>query len=323
MAEFIHTTNSEIEGPFLIDRSQLEALDHILNEEWARFEEEHKKTLHDAIEEEFSKERAHSWNKGKSDAELRASAKESLERSYQFRKERYCSITLRDGSIVCLPDFAAAFRERDLQDKEPSGFVTGMQSCEHTCSITLERRWTSLKVEVAPKGDHFVQQTFTVLKNWQDSVRPSLWQLWWHKFGSAAWFIWFLAMFVSLQLIVQRREAEVKNDYRQQTSALLTNGISADKQGKAIELLLANAYDIHPQKAGSKFPNWLLLLTFGGFAYCIALSIKPDVAIAIGRGVGKVRFWRKYSTFILITTPSFVFVTFYWPKIETIIKGFF
>jgi hypothetical protein len=326
MAEIIHGTNSQIKGPFLIDRSQLEALDHILQEEWARFESEFEKTLHDAVEKEFQKERANSWNKEKNDGQLRALAKENLQKSYEFRKRRQCAITLTNGSVVILPDIAAAFREPELQDKELSGFVAGLESCGgRKCSITLGRYGTELEIEVAPKGDYFVQQTFTVLKNWQNSVRPPAWQTFWRNWSFMVWFIWLMVVSFSFQIIDRLHDSGAKSDYKHQASELIaiTNGIPADKQSKAIQLLLADAYNIFPQKTDAGIPNWFFLLLFGGLVYCIALSFKPDVAIAIGRGVEKVRFWRNYSKFILITTPVFIFVAFFWPKIQTIIQSFF
>lgn len=326
MAEIIHRTSSKVKGPLLIDRSQLEALDHILQEEWSRFEDEFEKTLHDAVEKEFQKERAQSWNKDKKDEQLRASAKENLKKSYEFQKRRQCAITLAYGSVVIVPDIATAFREPELQDKELSGFVASLESCRgRKCSVTLGSHWTELEVEVAPRGDYFVQQTFTVLKNWQNSVRPPAWQTFWRDWGFMAWSIWLIIVLISFQIIDLQHASGAKSDYKHQASELIagTNGIPAEKQSKAIQLLLANAYNIYPQKADSGIPNWFFLLLFGGFAYCVALSFKPDVAIAVGRGVEKVRFWRNYSKFILITTPVFIFATFFWPKIQTIIQSLF
>lgn len=326
MAEIIHGTKSQIKGPFLIDRPQLEALDHILQEEWARFEDDFARTLHDAIEKEFQSGRAKSWNKDKSDDQLRASAKENLEKSCEFRKKRQCVITLANGAIVIVPDIATAFGEPELQDKELSGFVVGLESCGgRKCLVTLGRRWTELEVEVAPKGDCFVRQTFAVLKNWQNSVRPPAWQTIWRNWGYTVWPIWFMVVWFSLMIANLQHEYAAKSDYQHQASELIatTNGIPADKQAEAIQLLLADAYKIYPQTKDTGMPNWFYLLLLGGGVYCIALSFKPEVAIAIGRGVEKVRFWRKYSKFILITTPVFIVGTAFWPKIQTIIQSFF
>ena len=63
MAEFIHSTEARIEGPFLIDRPQLEALNKILEEEWLRFRAERKLILDQAVAEEFKKDRARSYYK--------------------------------------------------------------------------------------------------------------------------------------------------------------------------------------------------------------------------------------------------------------------
>lgn len=321
MADFIHKTSSEIDGPFLLDRTQLESLDKTLREEWARFEEEYDKTLSESVEKTFCEERRHSWNEGQSDEALRASIRDKLKQSYEFRKVRQCAITLDNGSIAKVTDFSAAFREPELQDKTPTGFVVGMESAGRKCYVTLTRR--SMEVEVAPKGDYFVQQTLTMLKNWQNSVRPSFWQSLWHKWSFMAWFVWFGLIFGSLQIFDRQYDHALKAEYTQQALSLVTNGIAPDKQGKAMELLLVNAYNLSPSKSISKFPGWFLLLAFGGLVYCILLSIKPDVAVAIGRGEGKVQCWRKYSKFILITAPFFIFITFLWPKIETVLKSWF
>ena len=327
MAEFTHSTESEIGGPFLIDRSQLEALDRILQDEWGRFEVEHKRALDEAVEKELKQERSHSWNHDKDDDQLRTFIRKSLELSRAFQKRRQCVITLKGGTSATVPDFAAALREPDLRDKEPTGFVTVLESGDRACYVTLQSRLdSSLKVEVAPKRDQLVQQTLTVLKNWQNSVRPPPWQRGWHlfcQFQIFHWMIWLMVVLLSQVAINGELEASSKQELRQQALTLLTNGVPPDKQGKAIEVLLANAFDYHPKKAALKYPNWFFLLLFGGFAYCIALSIKPNVAIAIGHGANKVQLWRKYSKFILITTPAFIFSTFFWPKIEHILKAIF
>jgi len=140
MAGFTHNTESEIGGPFLIDRSQLETLDRILKEDWGRFEEEHKRALDEAVEKELNEERAHSWNKDNDDMQLRTRLRQNLERSLAFRKRRQCVITLKGGSSVTMPDFATALREPDLRDKEPSGFVAALESCDRACDVTLESR---------------------------------------------------------------------------------------------------------------------------------------------------------------------------------------
>ena len=305
----------------MLDRSQLEALDKILNEEWSRFEDEYNRTLMEAVEKTFIVERAHSWNNQKSNDTLRAELKSSLEKSFQFRKGRQLAITLKNGSIAKVSDFSTAFREADLLDKDPSGFVATLESASRKCYVTLSGRYASLEVEVEPKGDHFVQQTLTILKNWQNSVRPSLWQLLWHKWAFLIWLLWTISVFISTQIIDQQRNTFSKFDYKQQAIFMLTNGVSSNQQGKAIELLLANAYNLSPTKAPYVLPHWFYLVLFGGFAYCIAISFKPNVAIAIGRGEWMVRFWRAYSKFILITTPTFIFLTFFWPKIEAVLKG--
>ncbi|MGA2801247.1 MAG: hypothetical protein ABSE97_02580 [Verrucomicrobiota bacterium] len=326
MAEFIHSTESHIDGPFLIDRAHLEALDKILKEEWSRFREKRNKMLDQSVEEKFQEERAQSFNKNVTDERLRENIRSYLEKTHDFQERKECFLYLRNGSAVKVPDFVTAFRESDLQDKEPNGLYAVLESGEHSCKVKLTGRNASLEVEVAPNRNQFVQETLMVLKNWQNSVRPPRWQSIWVKIvslGVAHWFIWFMVCLFSLMLIEQQAENTQVHKYSQEASQLLNaTNLSTENQGKAIQLLLAKTYGYAPQPIKREFPGWFFVLVFGGLAYCLAFSFTPRVSIAIGLGEKKVQFWRKYSTFILITTPTFIFGTFMWPKIESILKSF-
>jgi len=323
MTNFIYPISSEIDGPFLLDRSQLENLDKVLKEEWERFEEDFKQTLDEAVENEFNESRSKEWNGDKSDEALRAEARNRLEVSYNFRKSRHCSIILDNGTIAKVLDFTSAFREPDLLDKDPSGFIVSMESGQHKCYITLSGKYASLKVEVEPQADYFVQQTLITLKNWQDSVRPSIWESLWRKFSPYIWLIWISAVFMSFIIIDSHNENLIKFSCREQARTLFTNGIALDQQGKALQLLLANVYNIAPNNTLYIIPNWFYLFFIGGGLYSIAFSIRPNVSIAIGKGVRKVRFWRIYSKFILYTFPAFIFTTFFWPKLDDFLKHLF
>ena len=220
-----------------------------------------------------------------------------------------------------------ALREPDLQDKEPNGIYAVLESGQHSCKITLTGRDATLRVGVEPNRNQFVQETLMALKNWQNSVRPPKWQTFWMKivsFGIAHWMIWFVACAFSLLSLEQQAESTQIHPYSQVASQLINaTNLSVENQSKAIQLLLAKTYGYAPQPIKREFPGWFFLLVFGGLAYCIAFSFTPKVSIAIGLGEKRVLFWRKYSTFILITTPTFVFSTFFWPRIEPMLKSFF
>jgi hypothetical protein len=327
MAEFIHSTTSSIDGPFLIDRSHLEALDKILNEEWERFVQKRKQQIEHQIEAEFKEERERYSNKGKTDDAVRNEIRADLEKDYRFQERKETFIYLKNGSVANVPDFTTALREPDLQDKEPNGFHAVLESGENSCKITLTGGDATLKVGVEPNRNQFVQETLMALKNWQNSVRPPKWQTIWMKtvlFGVAHWIIWALACFCSFVYFEQQAENTQVHPYSQIASQLINaTNLSVENQNKAIRLILAKTYGYAPQPIKRDFPGWFYFLIFGGFAYCIAFCFTPKVAIAIGLGEKKVQFWRKYSTFILITTPAFIFSTFLWPRIEPMLKSFF
>lgn len=324
MAEFIHSTEAEIKGPFLIDRSQIEALDKILSEEWNRFQEQRRLDIDEEVENEFRAQRKENFYPNLTDEQLRLRARKIAERAHEYRERKEFFIFLKNGPSAKVKDFTTALREPDLQDKEPNGLYVILQSCNRTCEVTLTGRRTTLKVEVSPKRDQFVQQTLMVLKNWQNSVRPPRWQALWLEFKGAQWFVWLFAVLACLVIGQSRNEKAVSLDTSKEAAQLFqTNSLTPELQGRAIQLILAKTHGLQKSNAKSEVPNLLVFLLIAGTAYCIALSFPPDISIAIGAGERQVKFWRGYANFILITTPAFIFSTFMWPRIELFLKGLF
>lgn len=323
MAEFIHATQERIKGPFLIDRSQIEALNRILEEEWLRFTTERKRIVDQAVEDQFKELRPKSYYKNESDDQMRKRIREQVEDSSVNKQRKECFVFFRNGSVAKVPDFAKALCEPDLQDKEPNGLYAVLESGARSCELTLTTQPTTLTVEVAPKRDQFVQQTLMVLKNWQNSVRPPKWQRIWFQLDGLQWFLWLGAVVFSLIFIQHRAESEAVRKLGQEAMQLLATNLSVQQQGKAIQLLLAKTYGYAPAPVKREYPSWFLFIITVGLAYCIALSFVPNVAIGIGNGEKKVRNWRWYSTLILISIPAFVFTTFMWPKLEHFLISMF
>jgi hypothetical protein len=335
MAEFFYPAVSRMDGPFLIDRAQLEALDKILNSEWARFEAEHEEALAEAIERKLEEKHMVWQLSGASEEdlrgihtpenELRKQMRAEIENSYGHRKERICSITFANEAYAKVSDFASAIHEPDLQDTLPTGFTIYLCGRDRKCQLAL---WTPsvtgrMEITVEPKGDKFVEQTLAVLKDWQKSVRPVWWHKLWSEIGFAIWGIWIIAVVMSGLFLSQSQDAAVISDYRNQAWGIVTNGVTATNQGKAMELMLMKTFSVYPKVSKTAYPHWFWMLIFGGAAYCIAISLRPQVALSIGRGEKRVKFWRCYSRVVGPTIPLFIFSTIYLPRIEAFLKTLF
>jgi len=312
-----------VAGPILIDREQLEKLDDILENEFKRFEEERDRALDTAVENAFKEERAHFRNKDKSPETIRAKTKDELTVYGKFLSRRACIITLDNGKSVPTENFASAFRDADLQDKKPTGFSVFIESGGRKCSVKVDPYRNCLAVEVSPQGDELTQQALTVLKNWQKSVQPPAWLELWSKRIPFFWAIWFMVWMSAVLFTTTLFEQTSRNAFREEVTHLLQNGLTPEKHGRALELLLSISVNYRTNPVGVSFPNWFGLFFWGGLIYCIALSFKPEVAIAIGAGDIQVRRWRQYTRFMLITTPTFICGTFLWPKIAAYIQGLF
>jgi len=106
MAEFIHSREAEIEGPFLIDRTQLEALDTILRDERNRFKERLKQLLAQAVEKRVKSEKPH--KKEETDEQLRKRIRDEIEQLEDMHERQECSVFFTDGSTAKVTDFSTA-----------------------------------------------------------------------------------------------------------------------------------------------------------------------------------------------------------------------
>ena len=223
MAEFIHSTESSTGGPFLVERSSLESLDTILNEEWQRFKQRRIEDIEGEVEKVFDQERERIYNKQLADGDLRKKIREGLQRSYHFKERKEYFLHLKNGSVAKVPDFNTALRESDLRDQELTGFYIILESGDHSCTIELNGRYASLAIEVSPKENQLVQETLMVLRNWQNSVRPPKWQSYWLnivKLGIVHWAVWLVACAISLTVIEEHAENAQIRRYSQEASQL-------------------------------------------------------------------------------------------------------
>jgi len=315
MAEFIYSTRSEIDGPILLDRSQLENLDDILNKEWERFNKEYERATNDAAEE--LKRRGFEFfelNKNDNDESKKELAK-NIKSAYSLRKEKKIEFIFADKSVAIVEDFKSAFRDCQLQDKDPIECIITLESVYKKCCITLSKHNT-LEIEVSPRGDTFIQETFTKLKYWQDKIKPPLVQSFCHEYSAflciALAMLW---MFLALGHSDTSRIA-AKSYHKQQAEQIISSGVTSENHHKATELLLAQAYDVTPKEVQSIFPKWFTFFSWGSLLFCVAIFIKPKkIALAVGIGEKRVSYWRNYYRVILFIVPGYILSAIILPKL--------
>jgi hypothetical protein len=198
MAQVIHKTKSRIGGPFYVDRDQLGSLVALLNQEWSRLSSRNAEEMSEEVEKLVLKEKKLSYNQGVAPEILKQRA--ISEKNHYFKERKSCILTVSTGDAISFPDLESALRDPILLDKEVTGIGLGMEAGKRSCSININRygyESYECEIQVEPKGDHLAQETLTVLRNWQNTVRPPAWLKLWYDANGAHWFLWLGALVMS------------------------------------------------------------------------------------------------------------------------------
>jgi hypothetical protein len=111
--------------------------------------------------------------------------------------------------------------------------------------------------------------------------------------------------------------------YRSEARKIVSEGVSATNQFRALEVLLALSSEESANSNGDVYlPGWFLFFLAVGFLVCVALSFPPKVVLGVGKGQSRLQFWRRWLTFLSVTIPSAICSTFLWPWVVDLVKAY-
>lgn len=146
MAEVIHSTSFEGDGPYLIARADLEKLDVLIEQEWTKLRAEEATVAAreaDAIQQRRARGREADI------AAVRAQAEAEVEELFAIRRSRSISVLLPHERRVAVESFQAAHRLAELAAEEPVGFDIQMSTKQCQCSLSLGP--SGMRIRVSPK----------------------------------------------------------------------------------------------------------------------------------------------------------------------------
>ena len=325
MAEIIHSTRLEEDGPWLINREHLLALDKLVEEEWLNLEKYRDRVITEKVNEEVSrlrKKSTSSFNEAKARQEFRA----TFESSYEYREKRSLVILLNGQRRVVAKSFEEALRDPALLCEKPEGFVLSFKCCEIECVLELPYYGSSLRLKVEEDRDPIAKEVFASLKSWIDNVKPPYWQQVWLRMKGMQWFYYLMAIGVVLfylSTIAPDTSASARSVRHDQAVELLKIGVSQTNQFKALELMLSYESGYPPSSRTFVIPSWFWWFFCGAPVFCVSISFIPKVVLGIGNGQEAIKKWTKWMNFVGITFPLWILGTFIWPKLIIFLQNLF
>jgi hypothetical protein len=327
MAEIIHSTQLDEDGPWLLGRERLLELDSLLDAEWTKLEKYRECLITEEINDEIArtgKTRAERFDEAKE----RQNIQDRLEKDYFYRKGQNLVILLSGHRRVVARSFEEAMRDPALLGEKPEGFSLGLKCCKIECRLEVPYYNTSLRLKVDEDRDPVAKELFASLKSWIDTARPPYWQqLWLRLKGYGAQWNLCLMIFLAASLyfiaIAPDTSATARSARHAQAVELLKNGISQTNQFKALELILSYESGDPPSSRTVMIPSWFWWFLCGAPLFCVALSFTPKVVLGIGKGQESIKKWLNWMKFIAITLPLWIIGTFIWPKALAVLQNLF
>jgi hypothetical protein len=321
MPELIYPTRVAIGAPILISATSLKELDELLDGQLPALLKAQDELIPTRVEERLERIVG---GLGYSDERLDKKRKEyekDIREELFGRDRRVLHIRLSDGRRLDARSFEEAAAHPEVQRSVASGFVLEVRC--GIVSVALEARsrfLTELTLDVSPSNYEPARNLYSSLERWVRSVEAPTWQRWWSRlsWGSFSFFMW---AFIASLVWGASVDSGTKQHYKEEAHKLIEQGVTPDKQQKALETILALESDY--SKPISYSPGrwfWFFLIT-GTMATAI-LAYPPKLELGIGRGEARVERWQRWMKFVFIAIPAFVASNFVWPWLSDVIRKY-
>jgi hypothetical protein len=314
VAELIYPTKYRAKGPWLLETSQLLALDRSVDE---------------YLLKSCSASAVAAGNARSSTAAL-----DTTIRRITFR--------LRHDKELETSTFQEAILHPAAMNENILGLKYEINLRDTTASLVLEKNkkerikkqtsWvlfdteedeTEMQIMAGPRASLLNQELFGVLKDWATGVQPPIWQRWIINIRFLGRTILFFWIFFFAVNFFSPTPPNFKEHYKQEARKLLDQGINANNQQKAIELLIAIESDYVPSSAKptppTRSPQSLITNLLGLFVVSV-VAFFPELCIGIGKGKQYLRWWQTWVRFVSVTVPGLLMARYAWPQLFSVIE---
>jgi hypothetical protein len=302
VAEIFYPTKFKAKGPWLIDSSQLLALD-------------------DAIDQY----RAKSLGAGVANDGPSLSNADGGARTITF--------LLRHDKELQTSSFREAIVNPAAANEIALGLKYEVKLRETTALMTLQKNtektiihfggWSNddemqLNITVEPRTSSLSQEIFVVMKDWAADVQRSLWQKAIFKLKAPAAVVGAIWALIFVLGLFFPSAPNFKEQYKQDARKLLAEGVNPANQQKAIELLLALQADystpvssssVKPERSPKSIVENSIVLF-----WLSAIAFFPEFCLGIWRGKQRLRLWRSWLPFVFITVPTLILTRYFVPQ---------
>lgn len=299
MAELLYPTKYKAKGPWLIEASQLLALDNSLDSYFAR---------------SLAAGAAVGGQAGISENTL----------------QRRITLSLRHDKELQTASFSEALYHPAIMNEVAVAMKYVVTVGRTTATLMMERNTeknsgslnnneVELNIAVEPRGESVSEQILTVMKDWSDDIQAPAWQRWVFGLRSLAQVVFVFWLIVFSVYLFTPSAASYKDYYKQEARKILDQGVNAGNQEKALELLLAIESGSAPLGVRPGRDSKAVVTNAIGLIAVAAFAFFPGFCIGIGKGKRQLGLWKWWVKFAFVTVPSLFVAHYFWPQFFALI----
>lgn len=318
MAEFVYETSLSISGPWLLDYEALGSLDVLLDQEWEKLVAYRDKAIADEISSALLKITP---RPDEDIQEVRNQIERMVRAGFEHRRsQREITIALKNGQKVRVHSFKEASNYPGIAQQVAVEFEVGLQCADIRCDISLSRDRNLLQIKASPEESHQSRDLFASLQQWVRKVEPTRWQKLWRQYADNSFF--FVMIYTMTWMVLAAFFSPSSNYYKEQARELLSKGISANDQTRAIELILAIVSNSIPSSQQNLFPPLFWLYVATGYLLLLLPAVAPKTLMGIGKGTQRINIWRRWANFAFYLAPLAIIANLLWPLFRKTIEKF-
>lgn len=304
----------EISGPWLLGLKELEELDTIIHFIDNKLSISHNLELRAEAEKDLQDGRFDSINKA-----LEANSK------FSFGRQKVKKITVISKDEIKITDESLKNILIDSQIKNFSPKelnITIEYGFENTFTLNIRKRFDGDLTYKIKCFDNSIENEINYeIENWVDNNEPNKAAKVWSKYSFPMILISGYIMFTALGKIYSSNRPSTLTYYQTEIADLLKVGIDSSNQYGAIELLLKLNTNYLPLEVQpiEEISYTSIKVSVFSLLLMIVLLIKPRTTIGLGRHKNKVKLYKNYIKFVLISVPAIFFL----PILYGIIMNFF
>ena len=298
MAQLIHRSQASFVGPWLFDQAAMDALDTVIDEQWAQLQTNKKRLVENAIRRER--------NQAEKDGRYEnLTSDQTKELDKRIRKEaetdpiyddddRIFTLTLDSHHKVKDETLKGAAEHAECQNQSVTKLQVSLVCGGVKVNLNLPavEKGNELQIVTFPEGSEQAKEAFVKLTMWADNYRPN-----WIRILNGLPMVLIFPMALCLLLLCMLLAAKMtpaKPSLRDEAHELIKKGITPEEHGKALEILLRRGVEPDTAETGlDEIPLWFWLAMTLILSLACLLSFTATTAFEIGKGKRSVD-WQKW-----------------------------